>query len=69
MMFRPIQAFLCRRTIVLGAALKETHCTTTTTTTTTTAAADTSHLVSVQFLFIFIVVTHHKVANLIQQTV
>jgi len=66
-MFGPIQAFLCGRTAMLGAALKETHFTTTNTT--TAGAADTSHLVTVQFLFYFFVVTHHQVANLIQQTV
>jgi len=65
-MFRQIQAFLYGRTAVLGAALKETHCTTINA---TTAAADTSHLVTVQFLLYFVVVTHNKIANLIQQTV
>jgi hypothetical protein len=59
---RPIHALLCGRTAVLGAALKEMH-------RTAIASADASHLVTVQFLFYFVVVTFHQIANLIQQIV
>lgn len=49
---------------MLGAALKEMH-----RTAAATASADASHLVTVQFLFYFVVVTFHQIANIIQQIV